>query len=473
MAKGKNKKGFGSYLLVLFLAIVATFLIIITVMLFSPFNNILGFEYFTYNQDQTILTETGGNEASPFNFENSKININCSFARVKVERSNKIDAYAFRFENYSSGFAREDQDTEFSYEVYYSEGSKSEINVDVHEPEGFLFFNKNIIVSILISTKLDQNVLSSSKVNVTNTTGNVYIGNKDKILNVEDQTKNYITLGDLNVKTNKGKIIIFPYVNETIKNLFLKTQKGNIEVKRNLNITDNFELYAEGGEFDFKELVVSNANPAVFDLGDGELFAESIQANVQLSIKDGYIDIDKFSGSLSSNDAVDQMKQANISIVEFTGALSLPYVNKSKVTLGTVNQGSEIYIHATEGNINIKDSKADVTKIETTKGNIKVQTSGKDIDVKTNSGDIDITFESINISNQIDLKSKSGDIKFNVKPEFAFLLKVFNSKGEARTDGNVKVEGFDVLESNELQINGGSSKVVNISTNGNIKVSLF
>lgn len=472
MAKGKGKKGFGSYLLVLLLAIVATFLIIITVMLFSPFKSILGFEYFTYSENQIILTENGGNESSPLNFENSEININCSFANVKIARSNKIDSYAFRFENYTSGFARDDHDTDFSYEVYYTDDSKTEINVDVHEPEGFLFFNKNITISILVSTKLDQNALSNSKLNIINTDGNIYVGNKTKVLNVEDQTKNYLTIGDLNVKTNEGKIVVFPYINESIKNLFLKSANGDIEVRRNLNVTERCEIYGNSGEYEFKTLTVSGTTPAKFDLGHGELSAESIVANVELSIKDGYIDIDKFNGTLSSNDAVYQMSSANISIVEFTGNLSLPYVNKSKVTLGTVNAGSQIYIHSTEGNIRIKDSKADVIKIETTKGNVNVKTSGKDIDVKTTSGNINVIFEGNQLSNQISLQAKSGDVKFKVNPEFAFLLKVYNSRGEGRTDGKVNVEGYDELESNEIKINNGESKIVTISTNGAISVGL-
>ena len=65
-------------------------------------------------------------------------------------------------------------------------------------------------------------------------------------------------------------------------------------------------------------------------------------------------------------------------------------------------------------------------KIESSKGNINVKTSGKDVDIKTISGNMNLIFEGDALLNQINLSSKSGSIIFNVKADFAYLLKLYN-----------------------------------------------
>jgi len=472
MAKGKVKKGFGSYLFVLFLSIIATFLVIVTVMLFSPFHNILGFKYFAFKEDK-VITEIDANQEQPFNFQTvDKINIDCSFAKVKVVRYYNIDTYGFRFENYISGFAREDQDTDFTYEVYYTDDSMKEINVDVHEPEGFLYFNKNLTVSILVSTKINYS-LENTEINITNTTGDIYIGNNTKTVSLEGQDfKNYISIGSLNVKTNDGRIVILPYVNEVMNNLFIKTESGKVQSRINLNITNNCEIYSEKGRLDFKKLFINSNNGNTFDLGNAKLYISHLKGAIEFNYKNGYLDIDKFEGELSSNDAIQQMDKATINIKEFSGYLSLPFANNSKVNIGKVSEESEIYIHSKDGNIKINELYSNVAKLETTTGDVSVKTFGEDIDVKTTKGNINVTFDSDTILDQINLVSKSGTVKFKVQSSLAFNLDVKNTKGEQRKDGKVDVSWLDKLTENPYSVNGGG-KVVSIITNGNVVVSVI
>lgn len=471
MAKGKVKKGFGVYLFVLLLAVVATFLIIVTVLLFSPFKNILGFKYFVFKEDHVLLTETSEQE-SPFNFETiENINIDCSFAKVKVERITNIDTYAIRFENYMSGFAREDHDTDFSYEVYFANPEKTDLNVKVHEPEGFLYFNKNLTISVLVSTKVSY-TLENTALNITNTSGTITIGNSAKVINLQDDSVNYITIGDLNIKTNTGKVIINPYINETMQNLFIKTDKSKIIAKRDIKVAKTCQLYGNNSDFDLKNLVVESQAPVMFGLKDSTIYSPYVKGNVQLSIKNGYFDIDKFEGSLSANDAIDQMSKSSINILEFDGYLSFPYANSSNINLGSVGGSSEIYIHSTKGDVNIKDMRCNVAKIETTSGNVQVETSGRDIDIQTTSGKIDVKFEGDTILNQIDLISNSGKVDLKVKGDLAFKLDVRNAKNEYRNDNNVQVSWLDNLTENPLSINGGA-RIVGIKTNGRVDISLI
>lgn len=469
--KGKVKKGFTTYLLILFLALIATFLIIITIMLFSPFKNILGFQYFTFKNDIFVFNADGDSEDKYFNFENiDNINIDCSFAKVNVERYYNIDNYAIRFENKMTGIARSEQNTDFNYEVYYSNQFETELTVKVHEPEGFLYFNKNITISVLIPTKMDY-TLDDTAINITNTSGSINIGNNTKVLSIEGQDyRNYITIGELNIKTNSGKTTIYPYTNSEMNNLNIKTEDGAIEVKKDLSVLGNFEIYSKEGDIEFKNVAVSNS--AVLNLNDSKFYVPTLNGNVELTIKNGYFDVDNFYGSLLSNNAVEQMSKATLNIKNFSGNLSLPYVNKSRVDLGTVSEISQIYIRATEGDIRIDDMKGNVLKVETTKGDVNVKSSGTDVDVKTKSGNINVSFDNSIIKNEIDLVSTSGDVKLKVRSNMAFTLNIKNSKGVSREDNNIKIVWIDEITENPLPILGGG-KNVNITTNERVEVGFI
>lgn len=471
MAKGKVKKGFGSYLFVLFLAIIATFLVLITVMLFSPFKNILGFKYFAFKESK-IITEIDAKEEEKFDFSTiDKININCNFAKVKVERAYNIDDYAFKFENNLSGFARSDQDTDFTYEINYTDASKNEIDVKVHEPEGFLYFNKNLTISVLISTKKTYS-LDNTEININNTKGDVLIGNVTKTVNIEGQNDaNYITIGSLNVKTTSGDVTILPYTNSNIGKLFIKTNSGRITSNINLNLAYSWALYSNKGRIEFKEVTL-NQYTAKLDLNNSKFYAEKISANAELYMKDGYFDVDIYNGDLSSNDALDQLSVGEINIKEYEGNLSLPYANASKINIKEVKADSEIYIHAKKGDINIGKLYADVAKIETTSGDVKIHSYGKDVDVKTTSGKINVTFDSDEIANSLDLQSKTGTVNLKVKSSLGFNLNVVDTNDQTRKDSKINIEWLDEVPDMPYGVNGGG-KDINIKTNAKINISLI
>ena len=117
--KGSVRKGFAGYLMILFIAILAAFLILLTILMFSPFKPILGFKYFVYNYDEKYQETTDDtNKKIPFN-DIQDININCNAADVVIRREYNIDESTIKIENRSIGFARGDQDTSFTYEITY------------------------------------------------------------------------------------------------------------------------------------------------------------------------------------------------------------------------------------------------------------------------------------------------------------------------------------------------------------------
>ena len=117
----------------------------------------------------------------------------------------------------------------------------------------------------------------------------------------------------------------------------------------------------------------------------------------------------------------------------------------------------------------INELKANIAKIETTSGEVNVNTFGNDIDVTTTSGNINITYQSETISNQIDLVSNSGNITLKVKPTLAFLLKIYDTKGEYRKDNGIDIEWLDELIENPYKVLGGD-KVVSVTTDGNLNI---
>ena len=69
---GKVKKGFGTYMFIFLLMLIAAGLIVLLVMMFSPFKKVMGYQYIYYNNvGEESFTEhhvTGGDASDMFDF---------------------------------------------------------------------------------------------------------------------------------------------------------------------------------------------------------------------------------------------------------------------------------------------------------------------------------------------------------------------------------------------------------------------
>lgn len=465
---GKIKKGFVTYLMILAIALVAAFLICVTVMLFSPFKNVLGFQYFIYDSESYEYNVTGGEDSEIFDFSNIKeVNINCNYAKVTVERYVMVDNHAIKFTNKAKGFARENQDTSFSYELSYEDASKSILNIEVHEPEGFLYFSQNITISLLVPTKADYG-LENTKIDITNSSGNVYIGNSTELSTVDH---NEINLNSFSVKTKSGKTVVYPVIDNTFENIFINTTKGDVVIGKDIVVSKQFEVHTKSGDINLNGVDYKNTSePAVVDIENGKFESSYLYGNVELAIKSGYFDVSTVTGDLSANDANAQMNSATIKIDEITGVVSFPFVNKSMITIKKMNENSEFYANSTSGNINIKETYGKIN-IETKSGDVSVATYADDIQIKTESGDINVVYNNTLIANQLDFTTNTGKIDLYVKSDLAFVFVVYNTEGELRENG-VYVEIVNGKFVNPLTVNGGTSKIVVIS-NEDVNLSLI
>lgn len=475
MAKGNVKKGFATYILILLLAIVATFLVLIVVAIFSPFKDILGFKYFSFKEKSYVYKVDGAAQYDFINFENlKKININCNYADVKIERSDSTDRQALYFENYSVGFARADQDVSFSYDVYYTAGGYEELNVVVHEPEGLFFLSKNISVCLYVPIRNENKEVyktsfENTEINIINTSGDVIIGNNSKPDYTVDDAGLIINVDKLSIKKSSGKVLFRKYAGSNFNDVFIKIDKGHVEAMNNLNIK-KLNIFASKAEFKLKKIVFSGET-AILDLGDSKFYSEEFSGDINLSIQNGYFDLDVLSGTLISDNSENRMAKATIYIKDVKGSVSLPFAYKSRIDFDKIESGSQLQIRGTTGNISI-DELYGSAWIETTKGNIDVHTYADDLSVRTTSGDINVIFDNTSIYDGIELTTISGEINLQLRSGIPFVLEVYDTKGNARNSENVNVAWLPKEFLLPYIFNHGT-KVVKIISDDKIFISLM
>ena len=471
MPKGDVKKGFARYLLILLLIIVAAFLVTIVVMLFSPFKNILGFQYMVYNTSDRIFRTTAD---QPINFSTiEEINIDCNYSNVVIERVLKLDYDAIGIENNCKGFATSKDDTSFNCEVYFSDESNKILNIEVSEPKGFLFFDKEINIKIEVPATSNYS-LENTRINIINTSGTINVGNVYQLSNNPSQSNvnNYLDINNLSIKTERGSIYLNEFLENELEYLFIKSSSGSTTFRHeNMIINQSLEIHSKSGNTKIQNITYngSNNNGLVFDLNNGKLNAYGIDGNIMLNINSGYLDIENLTGSLNANDSVVQMNNATITINNIDGDISLPFANDSKINIGTMTTNSQIYVRGNSSNVNVEELRGKAF-IETKSGQVNIHSYSDDLDIKTQSGDINIIYESQTLNNQLNFKSETGAVNLSVLSQLAFALFAYDNNGN--DSSNIYVEFQPDKFSNPLIINNGS-KYINITTNGHISISFI
>ncbi len=476
MAKSGNvKKGFATYLLILFIAVIAAFFIIVTVMFFSPFKGILGFKYFVYTDSIKPITSIKSG-TSEIDIDYSKIDevvIDCNYADVSIEKSSKVDNGQIYIENKTSGFAREDQDTDFDYNISFTDEEHRKIKIEIKEPEGFLYFNKNIKVVLMTTKFKTDSSFENVKIDVNSTNGKTYVGSNS------DNSELDISIGSLSIKNTNGSVYIFDRT-KSIENLFIKTNKGYIESRGQTKI-NNLNIHASKSRIEYSSLNLDNAT---IDIGNSDFTAQSLTINntANLLINNGYFTVNSLTGNITSNSMVKDMGSAEINIKNLNGNLVIPNANKSKINLDKTSLSSQIYIRGKGSNVNINELK-NLALIETTSGNVKVNVvsdSGNqpEVNIKTTSGNINLDYDSSYLQrNSLQLSTSSGDIDLKMRNTMAFTLNVYkdlanNYAGTFRNSKNISVESFDGDFAIPLNLNGGGTPV-DIISNGHISLSFI
>ncbi|MBQ8444646.1 MAG: DUF4097 family beta strand repeat protein [Clostridia bacterium] len=459
---GKVKKGFGTYLFMLLLMLIATVLIILLVMIFSPFRKIAGYQYIYYENDYIEYNVTGGSSDSIFDLSSlEEIKINCNYATVSVERSDDIDKNMVKITNSAKGFAYADANVDFSYKLYYENGSEDKVLcIDVHEPEASVYFSKKVEIAIVLPDDKAVN-LTNVTLNIANTSGDVFVA-------YHSNADNSISVAGLNIKTNSGGVYLGKLLNSHMEEVFINSENGGVTSLIDIIASDSFSLIAKSGDLQFQNISLGSSL-ATMNLGNSEFKAGLVVGNIDLQIADGYIDIDKLIGDISGNNPAEQLTTSTITIGEVGGNVSFPFANASKIRIEKLSNG-KLYVNGTSGYVKVGELNG-YAWIEMTSGNVELK-ANCDFEVKTTTGKIKVDYTGETIANKVSLISESGEVNLSVNPTLAFTLHVFDVSGNLRTANNVSVEGFDSNFEIPLEINGGGS-AMEVTTNAKVNVELY
>ncbi len=467
--KEKVKKGFGMYLFLFLLFVACLFVIWVIAMMFLPQRVILGLQYYSYNTQLPVenTTDNGLN----LNFANTKkIVINSNSSNVLIQKAD-VEKDRVLFVNKSFGFATGKDNVKHSHEIKYFDNT---LTINVTEPQGFLKLSDNTQVIIQLPLTSEYNFQNTEFV-VSTESGSVVVGNTtakdvDTKLNIEK----------LSVSTQSGNIRLTENLDSNFNSLFLSTKNGRCTVDNPTLSSASLKLVTENGSFSLKDLKNSTGGIIEANLGNGKLKAASITGSLSLVCKDAEVNVDTITKDLIGNNMKDIINRSKLSVGKVGGNISLPYLKDSNLTINEV--GGEANIESTGGNIVIGSETKGLTKtsyIKTKKGNINVKISDDTIvkhNFATESGDISITYLK-EPNSTTNILSSSGDVKLYVKSGYKFklIMKDYAGKLYDKTSNKINIEFVTDNLTNPLLVNGytGDTKLVDISTNGNITAKLI
>lgn len=465
MPKGdKVRKGFFFYVMMLLLFIIAIFLILVVIMIFNPGMNILGLKYFSAVQTQRIDSYVDGSGISHDFDLSSRTDIYISGNRIDfgIEVDQNVEKVTFEIENYQTGFATSDQSTTYDYSLSADE-DLSTIEVNITNPEGFLYFNSHCYVRILVPEGATFNPLNT--LNVSCGAGSINLGNATEEGVAMD-------IDNLSLATTTGSIQIGVNFDSTYTSLAINNENGSFHTyQQEMKFVNGGVLALSGnGSFEFGDIVPTNDSSSFSiqnNIERGSLSAGKVDADMALKTINATINIDTYSGNLESNNLVNETDGMNLTIGTAEGEISLPFANNSNITISNA-ENCDIFVNSNNAHINIGNL-GSTSWIETESGSIDVSLSAQEgnIYLVSETAAINVTGNQ-NLNANLAVTSISGAVNFDYYQTSRFTVSFFNADGEARE--NVSVEGYDTI-SNPMYINGGGA-TTKISTNGNINLRI-
>ena len=452
---GKVKKGFGAYMFILLLAVIAAFLIVMVVMICKPFEKILGYQYVYYRGENEFYNVSSGDSGTIFDLTSlEEISVNCNYAEVIIERNNNIGKNRINISHNIAGFASENADVDYEVSIYYKAGSNDKILcVDVDEPDCSVYFGKSVSISIELP-KYSTEDFSNTKINISNTSGNVNIG-------FGESNAERMNIKELDIKTTSGKISFGKILGTNIDNVFIKNQMGDVETA---DLTaNNFTFITTSGSAKFNNLSVKN--DCKLQIGNGFFTVNNLNANASIQIENGYLDANKVQGNLDGNDAAEQMQNASINIKEVSGNVSFPFVNNARININKITNG-KLYVRGTTGYVNVADMQG-YAWIEMTTGSVSLK-SNQSFEIITWTGRIDASISSASITKEVIIKSESGEINLGLDSGAGCNINAMLADGTVRNSNNVSIEGIE-NPSFPVKLNNGGGNI-NLTTNSKINV---
>jgi hypothetical protein len=433
MAQGSIRKGFFFYFGLFVLLLVTVFLICLVIMMFNPGKTVLWMKYFSGNQTSAITKTT---DESPTNIDYgsvSEIEINCSYANVTVQRNKEYADDYVVVRNNAKGFAGAANYTPFSWKATL-EGTK--LVVDITEPNGFLYFSKDI--EVIINDNVTKGTATFSNITLTvNATG-----------------KSDIYLGGTTSKSEEDV---------SLKGVKLSTESGTITIGEKFKdsaVYGDFRLYSGTGSIkSLKKYSATSSDTGIQNslvdvtiaTNKGKInldFARLGDRTLNVECKKGTVAISKI---YAGNVAVSQTIQGNykfdfvdcdLSFEKAEDSIISPYV-----TVGQIN--GNFVLLATS------DSDAPVVKIDKLAGNLTYTAGKGSVTVSEIGGTISAT------------SSNSTSMNFTVAETNSSVISISNEKGKVYLHflGSVSTDA-------RLSINSGATDI-DFTINANFEAHCY
>ncbi len=510
MASGQIKKGFFFYFGMFVLLLLTVFLICLVIMIFNPGKTILWMKYFTGNETYVVAKTTDTIE-QPIDWSAvSTITINApSYAKVTIDYtqtknvagSKKSDSGLY-IKNHAKGFQGAANAVNFGYEATLTPDAK--FTLTVSEPNGFLFFSKDLEIVIHSSAYPNQPVNFNGKSIVINGgSGDVVVGRR---LNTNDKQ---VTLSSLYVNTTSGDVLLdssfdttsdaalVGQINiegkENLGALFISTNSGSISANqivdggKGLALKKNATFKTNKGDIRLGR-VIADGTSLQFECKTGTIVSSYMRASsISVKCTHGNYNINKVEGNLSFAESAETIISPNIIIQEITGnfliGTELAKANPD-VTIGKVGGFSAI---CDKGNLSVGEASGAVT-ITGNSTNISLNLAAgntQDVKITNGSGSTKVGIKSQGAVGNISVTSRSGvTFTFTTQAQFKAVSYKYDAenlvdhKGQQfeANDSNINVTGFDHWTGNKCPfINGGysgSSENVTVITGGKVTFTL-
>lgn len=486
MPQGQIRKGFFFYFGLFVLLLIAIFLICLVVMMFNPGKTVLWMKYFTGNEYFNVSQTTDENK-TPINWSTvSNLEINCSYANVVVQKNKELPKDGIYIYNNAKGFSGASNAIKFDYNAYF-EGNT--LKIDVQEPNGFIFFSKDIRVVLNANVEGEFNF---DKINlVVNTKdGQVDIGGTSA------KGAETIKLSSLKVSTGKGDIYLTEkFDTSSLSSLSLSTEEGNINSQKTvsydngkfgkgLSVNCETELKTIKGNISFNVLKVVG-HDLKLSCKKGNVAVDYIMANtVQVSCVQGNYKFGNVFANLSYTNSEDSIIAPNIIANYVSGDFVL-------TTTGNANADPDIKIGEVQGNIVVlaDKGKLDIDKahgaisvISANQLNVNIgvaedKPANKTIDIKNVSGNVTVGFLG-DVAGSVLLETNSGKIVVNFTTVANFTANSYLNDGQntklADNKINVNLGLSDGQTKNPLRVNGTSSVngTLTVTTNSGVSFNV-
>ncbi len=445
--KDKVRKGFGFYLLMFLLIIIAFVMVSIVIMLFSPNKNVMGFQFVKGDGAVAVnkTTDSAEIELGIGQTVYSEIVVNTDKTDIVLQNNTDFKHNGIYFSNNVKGFAQTKDVQDFSYTVIVEGTTDADrkLTIDIVESQAFLYFSKDSSVIINIATNENTDIFANTKFTFNTQSGNIDVGG-----NVNTGYSANITAKNITANTQSGSLGISKHAGSSFDTLNFSSEKGSLDLTNFDKVkVEDLNFSSKNGKFYANE-VDGNVN---IDTKNATLKIKHVTQNLNVKAVSSIIDVEKVSQNVNFNPSSQIIDQCAVYIDEIGQDFVMPQGKNSEVVLSKIGGG--VNVCTTDGNVTIgtkENHLSSKSSIKTQSGNVNlvIGNSGELLQVETDKGDIVVDFPvNITMEKEIKLLSNEGDVKFNFNQDNKIKFVFATEQGEDSTFNQENVH-FDIIKGN-------------------------